>query len=354
MRNIHISKRLSLYFLLAGVFFLISFFTIYFIHRYFAGGSILLDSRLLSPNVIAGLVALLGLYYLADGLRLHFVIRTMGYRIPFRYIMKLVFINIFVSNVTPFATGGGVAQVYFLSRKGVPVGDATAATSIRTILAALILFCLTPIIVFLEPNLFDLLYNRKVIFYIPAFTILYLGCFFMILFRTRTIRFLIFRVMKFLQRAGFISHSRFRVVFLKLSRETSRFSVGFRRFLTGRPLHVFLSVLFTCLFLLLLFSFSILLVRGLGYSVSALTILALQVVLTFFMYFAPTPGATGVAEGGYGLLFSQVVGRHDITLLIVAWRFLTIYIGVLAGILITYRDIFKTGTETRNEQKTQA
>jgi hypothetical protein len=57
-----------------------------------------------------------------------------------------------------------------------------------------------------------------------------------------------------------------------------------------------------------------------------LTVLAFQVVVTFFMYFAPTPGATGVAEGGYGLLFAQLVQRQDIALLTLTWRFLTILI----------------------------
>jgi len=46
---------------------------------------------------------------------------------------------------------------------------------------------------------------------------------------------------------------------------------------------------------------------------SLLTVLAFQVVVTFFMYFAPTPGAAGVAEGGYGLLFAQLVRKQDIT-----------------------------------------
>ena len=73
---------------------------------------------------------------------------------------------------------------------------------------------------------------------------------------------------------------------------------------------------------------------------SALTVLAFQVVVTFFMYFAPTPGAAGVAEGGYGLLFAQLVQKQDITLLTLSWRFLTIYVGVLIGIVIIYREIF--------------
>ena len=32
-------------------------------------------------------------------------------------LVKLVFVNIFVSNVTPLATGGGVIQVYLMKQK---------------------------------------------------------------------------------------------------------------------------------------------------------------------------------------------------------------------------------------------
>lgn len=354
MKGVHISKRMSLYFVLAGVFFLISFFTIYIVHHYLAEGTILVDSRLLSLNLIVSLFALLGLYYLADGLRMHFVIRAMGFRIPFRYIMKLVFVNIFISNVTPFATGGGVAQVYFLSRKGVPLGIATAATTIRTFLAALILFTLTPGIILLEPNLFDIFRSARILVYIVGFVVIYFSCFSVVLFRTRSFASLVFKVMRFLQLAGLISRSRFRKMYLRFAGELRRFSKGFRLFFEGPPAFVFLSFLFTGGFLLILFSFSVLLVRGLGYDVSAVTILAFQVVVTFFMYFAPTPGAAGVAEGGYGLLFSQVVSRHDITLLTVSWRFLTIYIGVLAGIVIAYREIFRGGAKVRHEPEIQA
>ncbi len=83
--------------------------------------------------------------------------------------------------------------------------------------------------------------------------------------------------------------------------------------------------------------------RVMGYfAMTALFfVLAFQVVVTFFMYFAPTPGATGVAEGGFGLLFSQLVQKQDIVVLTLAWRFLTIYVGVVIGIVVVYREMFK-------------
>jgi len=70
------------------------------------------------------------------------------------------------------------------------------------------------------------------------------------------------------------------------------------------------------------------------------TIWSFEIVVTFFMYFTPTPCAAGLAEGGYGLLFAQLVQKNDILLLTLSWRFLTIYVGLAIGIFIIYGEIF--------------
>ena len=344
---LHVFRKVSGYFGLAVLFFTLSFTTLYFVHHYFSTGRPRIPSSLLSPNVISGLIILLVLYFLADGLRLYCVIRAMGFQIAFAYLVKLVFVNIFVSNVTPLATGGGVVQVYFMKQKGIPVGDATTATSIRTILAALILFTLTPIIIWAEPNQFRLFFHWSLIYGITGVSCAYLIVFWIVLSRIRIIKRWTFQSLYLLNTMKIVSRPRFRTWFLNGSRELDSFSDGFKRYFRNSLGWAALSVFFTVLFLLLLFSFSVVLVRALGYQVPMLTVLAFQVVVTFFMYFTPTPGATGVAEGGYGLLFAQLVQKHDIALLTLSWRFLTIYVGVVIGIVVTYREIFQRGKAGR-------
>ena len=207
-------------------------------------------------------------------------------------------------------------------------------------LAALILFIFTPIIIWTEPTKFHIFFNRNLFYAITGVSCVYLAVFLIILFRIRILKRLLFKGLHLLCALKLISRSRFRSFFLKASHELALLSGGFKRYFMGNPTWMILSVVSTCLFLLLLFSFSILLIKALGYQVPISTILAFQVVVTFFMYFAPTPGASGVAEGGYGLLFSQFVQKQDITLLILSWRLLTIYIGVVIGIIVTYREIF--------------
>jgi uncharacterized protein (TIRG00374 family) len=338
---VHISRRITGYFGLAALFFALSFTTMYFIHHYFSEGQLRIPTSMLSAGVVSCLAILLVLYFLADGLRLYCIIRAMGFRIAFSYIVKLVFVNIFVSNVTPMATGGGVVQVYFMNRKGMPVGEATAATSIRTILAALILFTLTPLIIWAEPNQFHMFFHRNILYGITGVSCAYLAVFWIILCRIRIIKRWMFRFLYLLHAMKTISRPRFRIWFLKVSRELDLFADGVKQYFRNNPGWAALSIVFTAFFLLLLFSFSIVLVRAMGYQVPALTVLAFQVVVTFFMYFAPTPGAAGVAEGGYGLLFSQLVQKQDIALLTLSWRFLTIYVGVVIGIGVIYREMLK-------------
>ncbi len=334
-----LSMRATKYYGLALLFFTLSFATISFVHHFFSGGRIQLPTSLFSVPVISSLLMLLLLYFLTDGLRLYCIIRAMGSQIHFFYIIKLVFINIFISNVTPLATGGGVVQVYFMQQQGMPIGTATAATSIRTMLAALMLFTLTPIIIWAKPDLFHIFLEKDLLYAITGFSCLYLGLFWIILFRIRVIKRWLFKGLHWASSLNIISRPRFRSFFLRFSDELDVFSNGFKQYFRGNPYWVILSIVCTALFLLLLFSFSVVLIKAFGYQIPALTILVFQVVVTFFMYFAPTPGASGVAEAGYGLLFAQLVKKQDITLLTLSWRFLTIYIGVVIGIVLFYREI---------------
>jgi len=101
-------------------------------------------------------------------------------------------------------------------------------------------------------------------------------------------------------------------------------------------------VVFTAVFLLSLFSFPALLIHGLGYEVDYLTTLGLLVVTTFIMYFSPTPGASGISEGVFGSFFRDILSGNHLVLVTIAWRFLTIYLGMLIGLLVMQRELIKS------------
>lgn len=314
---------------------------LYAVYDQFAGRSVSFDSRLIAPRTLAAIAALLLVYFASDGLRLYFTLRALGHRVPFPLMFRLVFINLFFSNVTPMATGGGFAQIWYLHQHGVTVGCATAATTIRTVLAVLFIFSLTPVFL-LNLDIFD---GETLVadlgFALAVFILLYLGFFIILLFRTQWLIGPLSGVLNVLHRCHLIGAARHRRWQFKAQREMLRFSGSFSDYLKGRPLYVVLSVLFTATFLLSLFSFPALLIYALGYHIDYLISLGLLVVTTFIMYFSPTPGASGISEGVFGSFFSGILSGNHLILVIVSWRLITIYLGMIIGLAVLQRELIK-------------
>lgn len=309
------------------------------VYAQFADRSFRFDVRLLHPDTVLAIIALLLVYYASDGLRLYYTLRALGYRLPLPFMVRLVFINLFFSNITPMATGGGFAQIWYIQRQGVPVGRATAATTIRTMLAVAFIFSLAPLfLVFL-----DVLQGRPILdgarLPLALFVAVYLGFFAVVLFRTRWLITPLSRLLMALHRLHLIGAARHQRWQFKARREMLRFARGFSVYLQGRRGDVALSVVFTAIFLLSLFSFPALLIHALDYDISYTVTLGLMVVTTFIMYFSPTPGASGISEGVFGTFFSAILGGAHLVLVILSWRFLTIYLGMFIGLLLFQRDL---------------
>jgi hypothetical protein len=333
------TRRLILFSLL---FIALTAAGLYAVYDQFAGRSISFDTRLIAPQTLAAVVALLLIYFISDGLRLHFTLRALGHRLSFPVIFRLVFINLFFSNVTPMATGGGFAQIWYLHRHGIPVGRATAATTIRTVLAVLFIFSLTPVFL-LTLDAFDgQAITGELGFALAIFILLYLGFFIILLFRTRWLIGPLSGLLRALNRWHLISDTRHQRWQFKARREMLRFSHSFSDYLRGRPLFVALSILFTAVFLLSLFSFPALLIYSLGYDVDYLVSMGLLVVTTFIMYFSPTPGASGISEGVFGSFFSDILSGNHLILVIVSWRLITIYLGMIIGLIVLQRELIKS------------
>ncbi len=339
-------KNSLLYF---TIFLVISAVSLYYINRIYSQGSNL-DVLLTFPvNILVSLFSLLFFYFIFDGLRLYFVLKTLNAEISFWNVYKLVFINIFISNITPLATGGGFAQVYFLQKKGVPLGKSSAAVVIRTLLSATMLFLSVPLIVFRNQSMLNLLPGDYVFIYLGVFLALYFLIFYLLIFKLRVIMKVIYKFFYFLKSKHLLSKKRFRKIIRYIFEHLELFSEDLAFFIQGKKIYVFLSFLFTVIFLLAEFSFSYLVLRGLGYQISFFRILTLQILVVFIMYFAPTPGAAGIAEGGYSLLFARFVDQSDLFPLLFYWRFFSKYIGILIGVFVFFFLIIRGGIDSEEE-----
>lgn len=336
-------KNSLLYF---ALFILISAVTLYYINKIYSQSSNLNVFFTFPTTIISSILGLLFFYYIFDALRLYFVLKTLKAQISFWNVYKLVFINIFISNITPLATGGGFAQVYFLQKKGIPLGKSSAAVIIRTLLSATMLFLSVPLIVFRNQSMLNLLPGNYIFFYLAVFLVLYIFIFYLLIFKVRLIMKIIYKFFYFLKSKHLLTKKRFRKIIKYIFEHLELFSEDLAFFIQGKKIFVFLSFFFTVIFLLAEFSFSYLIIKGLGYnSISFLQILTLQILVVFIMYFAPTPGAAGIAEGGYSLLFARFVEKNDIFPLLFYWRFFSKYIGIFIGVFVFFYLIIRGGIE---------
>lgn len=98
------------------IFIILASFTLWIIFRSFKSTAGLTVPGLFNWKTGVLIFFLLLFFYVFDGLRLLFVFKTIDENVNFILMVKLIFINVFASGVTPLATGGGFAQIYFLSK----------------------------------------------------------------------------------------------------------------------------------------------------------------------------------------------------------------------------------------------
>ncbi|MEA3422233.1 MAG: lysylphosphatidylglycerol synthase transmembrane domain-containing protein [Bacillota bacterium] len=339
-----LSTKMISYSILTVVFVATSFLSLLFVYHVFADNTSFINMKMFSYKAMIQIAILLLLYFSFNVLRLFYILKTLGIFIDIKYIFKLVFINIFISNITPSAGGGGFAQIYFLNKRGVSVVNAIASTTIRTILSMMFFLVSTPIVIIFNRNLLNLFTSNGslllalilIFFYAAIVYFVYKAA-----YNPKIIKRIVYIILKLLVMKNILSSNNSKKIRKKTFKEINNFSKSFITYLNGNRKYIFLSIIFTILFLLSLFSFVIIFLKELGYDISPLTTIALQIMISFITYFAPTPGATGIAEGGFTLVFSNFVNKSDIVSLTFAWRFFTIYVGMLLGMVFFYLELIK-------------
>lgn len=336
--------KILTYSVLTLVFIVTSYLSVLFIQKHFGDKTSFFSFKSLSPIILLALGILLIFYFFLDALRFLYIFKTLEIYVSLGYLIKLTFINIFLSNITPYATGGGFSQIYFLNKKDILIGDATAATTIKTVLPFIFFFITTPIILIRDKTILKIIPSGNNFIYILVLILIYILAvygFYKIIRNTNIIKKYLSKILDLLQNKNIISKVKIEKFRNNSFLEIDIFALNIKRFLKGDKRYIFLSLIYMILYLFTLFMITVILIRGLNSSISISQIISIQIVLTFVTYFAPTPGATGVAEGGFTLMFSNFIAKNDIVSSTFLWRFFTMYLGMIIGLIIFYLEIIK-------------
>lgn len=291
------------------------------------------DGRLL-------LLALLfvGVAWCCDAARFCALARAAGERIGFRLGMVLTWLHYFGCAVTPMQSGGGPFQVYVLYKKKVPLGKGIAITLTRTLLTLLILGLVVPVAVFIEPELLKgKLFLKGVFSYVLLFIVVSWVLVLLSILRPLLIKKWGRILTLWLKRFGVVKPETVLRVVRRINLEVDNYNLNFRMFFSCGLKFFLLAILFSVFHLLCIFSVLPCLIAAMGLPFHYLQAVLAQAVFMFLLYFVPTPGASGVAEGGGAALFGLLVPWNMAGVTAIAWRFFTEYLAIGMGVIVAVR-----------------
>lgn len=325
------------------IFILVSTFSIYILFRSVGKGINFSDIHIFNRQIVQFLIGLLLIFFTMDSLRSYFVFKTLNIHIKYSYIIKLMFINVFVSNITPFYAGGAFATIFLLNKKGITLGKAAAATMIRSILSSTFFLVVVPIAFIVVNGQLNTQSNHLGIYLFVAISInaLLLYLLFRLAKNNKIIKKIIFGLLKWIMKKKKLSYKKFHIICYNSFKQIDLFSENFISFFKGKIVFILMSFIVTVGYFITLFMFSVVLIKSLGYDHSTLFIIGKQIIVNFIMYFGFTPGASGIAEGGYTLIYRSMVNEYELLSITFYWRLFTVFIASVIGFFIFYFEMAK-------------
>lgn len=274
-----------------------------------------------------------------DGLKFMVLARAAGERLPFRKTMPIVWINYFGSAITPMQSGGGPFQVYMLYRNGVCVGKSIAITLVRTVQIIFLLALAVPFSIAKEP---DFLRQHHIVKWFVLYVVLFVSagaCFIVVsVIRPRWIKNISSGFLVKMRRASFMPQPRLLIsIARRINAEIDAYNENIKQFLSAGRLWFIMSLFVTAAHLCVSLSIMPVLIVAAGFPVEFFQCILVEALLFFLLYFVPTPGGSGAAEGGAAAVLALFVPWNLAGVLAVIWRVISEYSGVALGTVIALR-----------------
>ena len=312
-----------------------------------------LDSILarITPAFALALLALLALDFTLGGVRYRLLLDGRVFsRVSLWHCVRANWANMFLGAITPAQTGGGAAQLYVLCRRGARLSEAILC-SLLTFVATLLFFALGGLaaLAFLPDEALSRGVLVTLVIAVAVITALSALLISAIATRRRTVRW-VRRFLNLISRRGTRVRRWAAAGRQLLSREIDRLASGVRAVASrGR-----VTLLWVCAATVVLYFNKYLM----GYVLAAalqgpvdVSFIGLQLLQQIVLYFAPTPGASGVAEASTGLLMTRVLLVEVTVLWVVGWRLLTTFFGTILGAFVLLVEARRHVEDVRAEGK---
>ena len=340
--------------------------TIYMIVYFFASEDGLID-LLSTPNsfsvvwlIIAFLVYLSNTFI--DAIVTLIYMRSKYKNFSFWEALKVSFVGVFFSAITPSSTGGQPMQLYLMAKKNISVGYGSSCMTQKFIVYQVVTTVFSIIAVIFRFEFFQNAFTSiwSTLFVIMGFTfqMLVTSMFLIVSFCegiTKKLINLIYRIMK---KFRFIKNPEKKIETLKS--EVEVFHKG-NRTLMGNKKVLIISYILVCIqvfailsvpyFIYISFGMPEIAIANGQTPASIIDFVCIQSFVLFTSNLIPLPGASGGAELAFTMYFSSffVIGNvNKIKPAILLWRFVTYYASILVSAPFSY---FTKGKDKQQEIK---
>ena len=273
-----------------------------------------------------------------DAGRFILIARAAGEKVSFRLGILLTWLHYFGCAITPMQGGGGPFQVFILYKNRISIGKVVAITLTRTLLTLFLLGFVVPVSVFSYPELLQGRMLLKGIFFWVAFFVTASWILISLsIFRPKLIKRFSGALVLVLNRLGLLKRRYILRAVRRIYGEIDEYNKIFRLFFSTGRIYFLWAIFFSCLHLLCFFSVLPCLIWGLGLPVRFGEAVVVQGMFMFLLYFVPTPGASGVAEGGGAAIFKLLVPWNLAGVMAIAWRFFTEYLAIFMGGIVAIK-----------------
>ena len=298
-------------------------------------GKIFYNAR---PGWIIAAVGSMVLYWIMDAAILNYTVSCIHGQKSFWKSFKVAVIGQYYNAITPFASGGQPAQMYYMAKMGVPGGSASSIIMVKFLVYQVVLSVFGAL-AFIWKGRDIYSYNTWVFWFSVFGFIINAGAILLLVFLSISmgvVKGLVFNTISILSKIKLIRDpARTKE---KLKSHVEDFHNGIK-LMQGNAIAMLNMSLLTALQLLCFFSITFFIYKGLGLTEEKwVNILLVQALLYLAVSFVPTPGSTGASETGFMIFFRFFFPRNLIFMAMLLWRIISYYLNILAGILFILWD----------------
>ncbi|PTT00539.1 hypothetical protein DBR11_09645 [Pedobacter sp. HMWF019] len=272
------------------------------------------------------------------GWRNHIFIRKLYPGLPAMVSFKANTANMFMGAVTPFHSGAGPGQLYIYYRHGVKLLDGFIVSLIN-MGATLIFMPLAGLVALLAMDHTGLEGGMMTTLLKYGFGVfgLFLVVFLLAFGKPLLLAGMIKQIAVVLGGIFPAKKRKLRGWSVQTSRSILRYQRICSVLLKQNPLLFPLALVLTTLLYLNKYTMQYVILLGLGLHVSLSEVISIQILIQFMIYFAPSPGGSGFAEAGIGILFVRIIPAAMIPVFTLLQRSFLLFIPALIGAWVILR-----------------